>query len=71
MQMYFSETPPEYTQLRTDQDLVDRFQLACTANGLFVITRIMINTSSVATDADITEIIQRLDRSMADVAAEI
>jgi glutamate-1-semialdehyde 2,1-aminomutase len=71
MQMYFSEIPPQYTQLRTDQDLVDRFQLACTANGLFVITRIMINTSSVATDADITEIIQRLDRSMADVAAEI
>jgi len=39
---------------------MESFQLACTANERFVITCIKINTSSVATDADI-EIIQRLD----------
>jgi hypothetical protein len=68
MQMYFSNECPPFTQLRTDQELVDRFQLACTVNGLFVVTRIIINTSSVATDGDITEIIQRLDKSLEDTA---
>jgi glutamate-1-semialdehyde 2,1-aminomutase len=71
MQMYFSETCPPYTQVRTDQAIVDKFQLACTTNGLFVVTRIMINSSSVATDSEIDEIIQRLDQSMADTAAEL
>jgi glutamate-1-semialdehyde 2,1-aminomutase len=71
MQMYFSATCPPFTQVRTDQTLVDKFQLACTVNGLFVVTRIMINSSSVATDDDITEIIQRLDRSLEDVAADV
>ena len=70
MQMYFSNECPPFTQLRTDQELVDRFQLACTVNGLFVVTRIIINTSSVATDDDITEIIQRLDRSLEDTAKD-
>ena len=71
MQMYFGKKCPAFTQIRTDQELVDRFQLACTVNGLFVVTRIMINSSSVATDGDITEIIQRLDRSLEDTAREV
>jgi glutamate-1-semialdehyde 2,1-aminomutase len=70
MQMYFSPKPPIVTQLREDQELVDRFQLACLINGLFIVSRIVINTSSAATDADIEEIIGRLDRALADTAAE-
>jgi len=70
MQMYFSEKPPVVTQLRQDQELVDRFQLACMVNGLFIVSRIVINTSSAASDADIEEITQRLDAALADTAAE-
>jgi glutamate-1-semialdehyde 2,1-aminomutase len=71
MQLYFQDAPPVVTQLRTDSHFVDRFQLACLVNGLFIVTRIIINTSSVCTESDIDEMIQRFDKAMADLAAEV
>jgi glutamate-1-semialdehyde 2,1-aminomutase len=71
MNLFFQDTAPAFCQLRTDQAFVDRFQLACCNNGLFVVTRIMINTSSVASEADIDEIIQRGEQAMADLANDL
>lgn len=68
MNLFFQDVPPPVCQLRTDQKFVDRFQIACAVNGLFIVTRICINTSSVLTDADADEIIQRGAQAMADLA---
>jgi glutamate-1-semialdehyde 2,1-aminomutase len=71
MNLFFQDEPPPVCQLREDQHFVDKFQLACCVNGLFIVTRIMINTSSVLTEADVDEIIQRGDRAMADLANDM
>jgi glutamate-1-semialdehyde 2,1-aminomutase len=68
MNIFFQDEPPPVCQLRTDQKFVDRFQYACSVNGLFIVTRIMINTSSVLTDAEADEIVQRGEQAMADLA---
>jgi glutamate-1-semialdehyde 2,1-aminomutase len=71
MNIFFQDEAPAVCQLRTDQKFVDRFQLACCVNGLFIVTRIMINTSSVLTDADADEIVQRGEQAMADLANDL
>jgi glutamate-1-semialdehyde 2,1-aminomutase len=71
MNLFFQDEPPPVCQLRTDQKFVDRFQLACCVNGLFVVTRICINTSSVLTEAEVEEIIQRGGQAMADLANDL
>jgi glutamate-1-semialdehyde 2,1-aminomutase len=69
MNLYFQATPPDVMQHRDDHDFVERFQLACFVNGIFIVSRICINTASVCTEADIDEMIQRFDAAMADTAA--
>lgn len=69
MNLYFSDEVPPVNQLRTDDRLASAFQLACMNNGLFMVMRLVLNCSTVMTDADIAEIEQRFDAAMADVAA--
>jgi glutamate-1-semialdehyde 2,1-aminomutase len=71
MNLFFQDEPPPVCQLRSDQKFVDKFQIACCVNGLFIVTRICINTSSVLSEADVDEIIQRGDQAMADLANEM
>lgn len=70
MNVYFSERPPVVNQLRDDDRFATLFQLACLANGVFIVSRLVLNTSTAMTDADLKETLQRLEVAMADVAAE-
>lgn len=69
MNVYFSDTPPPVNQLRQDVEMATAFQLACMANGIFMVVRLVLNCSTVMTDADIREALQRFDGALADVAA--
>jgi glutamate-1-semialdehyde 2,1-aminomutase len=71
MNLFFQDKLPEVLQLRSDSHFVDKFQLACINNGIFIVTRICINSSSVVSERDVDEIVQRFDQAIADVAAEV
>ena len=71
MNIYFSETPPPVNQLRQDVEMATAFQLACMANGIFMVVRLVLNCSTVMTDADIREALQRFDAALADVAGTV
>jgi len=71
MQMYFSPTAPSASPLRQDEETATLFQLACMANGVFMVVRATMNVSTVMTDADVDEVCERFDRAVADVAGEI
>jgi glutamate-1-semialdehyde 2,1-aminomutase len=68
MNLYFQPEVPNYNQTRQDERLATAFQLACMNNGLFMVVRLVLNCSTVMTDADEAEILQRFDAAMADVA---
>jgi len=68
MNLYFQPRVPPVNQLREDDRLASAFQLACMNNGMFMVMRLVLNCSTVMTDADIAEIEQRFDAAMADVA---
>lgn len=68
MNLYFSETVPPVNQLRQDDRLATAFQLACMNNGMFMVMRLVLNCSTVMTEADIAEIESRFDTAMAEVA---
>ena len=68
MNLYFSEEVPPVNQLRQDDRLATAFQLSCMNNGIFMVVRLVLNCSTVMTDADITEIESRFDAAMGDVA---
>jgi len=71
MNLFFQNDLPPVCQLREDQRFVDKFQLACAVNGLFIVSRICINTSRVLSEADVDEIIQRADGAMTDLANNV
>ena len=56
---------------RQDEETATLFQLACMANGIFMVVRATMNVSTVMTDADVDEVCERFDRAVADVAGEI
>lgn len=68
MNLYFTDEVPPVNQLRQDDRLATAFQMACMNNGIFMVMRLVLNCSTVMTDADIAEIEQRFDAAMADVA---
>ena len=70
MNIYFSESVPESSSVREDVELIERFHIACINHGLFIAPRGMIALSTVLTEKDIAEAIERADMAMHDVAAE-
>ena len=70
LNMYFSESVPASSSVRDDDELIERFHIACINHGLFIAPRGMIALSTVITEEDIAEAIERADMAMHDVAAE-
>lgn len=70
MNIYFQDALPKVAHLRQDDRLASLFQLACLVNGVFVVSRLVMNTATTMDDASFAELLQRLDAAMADVAAE-
>jgi glutamate-1-semialdehyde aminotransferase len=68
MNFWLSDELPAANQVRTDGQLPTRFHLACMANGLFAVPRSLLNISSVTTDEDVQEIIDRMDAAFGDLA---
>lgn len=68
MNLYFSEEVPPVNQLRQDDRLATAFQLACMNNGMFMVMRLVLNCSTVMTEADMAEVESRFDAAMAEVA---
>jgi len=69
LNVYFSETPPEANQLRTDGEIVRAFHLAALTHGVFIAPRALINTSSVLTEQDTQLAAEKLRAAVADAAA--
>ena len=71
LNIYFSESVPESSVVRDDEEAIDRFHLACINHGLFIAPRGMIALSTVIGEDHIAEAIEHADAAMGDVAAEI
>ena len=71
LNLYFSETVPESSIVRTDAALIDRFHCAAMNHGLFLAPRGMIALSTVMTEATIDDALARAEAAMQDVAAEL
>jgi len=71
LNLYFSESVPESSVVRDDDEIMDSFHLACINHGVFIAPRGMIALSTVTTEEHIAEAIERADAAMRDVAAEI
>jgi glutamate-1-semialdehyde 2,1-aminomutase len=71
LNIYFSGSVPESSVVRDDDELMDKFHLACINHGVFIAPRGMIALSTVITKEHITEAIERMDTAMRDVAAEV
>jgi len=71
LNIYFSESVPESSVVRGDEELMDKFHLACINHGLFIAPRGLIALSTVISEEHIAEAIERADAAMRDVAAEI
>ncbi len=71
LNIYFSESVPESSVVRDDEQMIDKFHLACINHGLFIAPRGMIALSTVIGEDHIAEAIGRADAAMCDVAAEI
>jgi glutamate-1-semialdehyde 2,1-aminomutase len=71
MNVWFSDKLPAANHVREDGELATLFHLACMANGIFAVPRTLVNVSTATSDEDLTEIIQRLDSTFEDMAAEI
>jgi glutamate-1-semialdehyde 2,1-aminomutase len=71
MNVWFSDELPAANHVRTDNELATLFHLGCMANGIFAVPRTLVNISTATTDEDVTEIIQRLDATFDEMAAEI
>ena len=71
LNLYFSESVPESSIVRDDEDTMNKFHLACMNHGLFIAPRGMIALSTVIQEDHIAEAIERADAALRDVAAEI
>jgi glutamate-1-semialdehyde 2,1-aminomutase len=71
LNIFLSESIPESPVVREDEDLMDRFHVACLNHGLFVAPRGMVALSTVVTEEDIAAALESADAAMQDVAAEI
>ncbi|MCI4644608.1 MAG: aminotransferase class III-fold pyridoxal phosphate-dependent enzyme [Hyphomonadaceae bacterium] len=68
LNIFFMETPPKATLLRADQEAISAFHIAAMNHGVFVAARGMMVLSTIMTEALVSEIVERLDLAIADVA---
>jgi len=71
LNVFFSAAAPKATIVREDAATIWRFHLACLNHGLFIAPRGMMALSTVVTDTLVSEIVERADAAMADVAREV
>jgi len=70
LNIYFVDEPPRANLVRADAAMMARFHLAGMNHGLYFASRGLLVLSTVMTDADIDDAIERLDSALRDVAAE-
>jgi len=70
LNIFFSQSVPESSVLRDDELLMNNFHLACINHGLFIAHRGLIALSTVITEKDIAEAIERADLALRDVVEE-
>jgi len=70
LNIYFSPSVPQSSVLRDDEVFMNKFHLACINHGLFIAHRGLIALSTVITEKDVAEALQRADMAMQDLAAE-
>lgn len=66
--LYFSDSVPASSLVRTDTETMARFHLAAMNHGLFIAPRGMLALSTVFTRAHLNETLQRAQEAMRDVA---
>ena len=71
LNLYFSESVPASSVIREDEQLMDKFHLACMRHGLFIASRGMIALSTVIGEEQIAEALECADAAMRDVVTEI
>jgi glutamate-1-semialdehyde 2,1-aminomutase len=71
MNFWLSDDLPAANQVRTDGELPTLFHLACMANGVFAVPRALVNVSSVTTDEDVKELVERMDAAFDDLASVV
>jgi glutamate-1-semialdehyde 2,1-aminomutase len=70
LNIYFSDSPPASSVVRDDEQVMNDFHLACINHGLFIAHRGLIALSTVITEDDIDEAIERAGLAMADVVSQ-
>lgn len=70
LNIFFSESLPESPVVREDEELMDRFHVACLNHGLFIAPRGMVALSTVVTEDNISDALESAGAAMQDVAAE-
>jgi glutamate-1-semialdehyde 2,1-aminomutase len=71
LNIYFSESAPESSVLRDDEQAMNNFHLACINHGLFIAHRGLVALSTVITEEHIDEAMECADAAMSDVASEL
>jgi len=71
LNIFLSESIPESPVVRDDEELMDRFHVACLNHGVFLAPRGMVALSTVVTKDDIATALEGVDAAMQDLAAEI
>ncbi len=70
MNIFMSESVPVSSVVREDEELMDKFHIACLNHGLLIAPRGLVALSTVLTDDDIAAAVERADAALQDVAAE-
>jgi glutamate-1-semialdehyde 2,1-aminomutase len=70
LNIFLSESIPDSPIVREDEELMDRFHVACLNHGLFIAPRGMVALSTAVTEEDIAAALESADAAMRDVAAE-
>jgi len=70
LNIFLSESIPDSPIDRADEELMDRFHVACLNHGLFIAPRGMVALSTVITEENIAAALESADAAMRDVAAE-
>lgn len=70
LNIFLSESIPDSPVVREDEELMDRFHVACLNHGLFIAPRGMVALSTAVTEEDIAAALESADAAMRDVAAE-
>ncbi len=71
LNLYFSESAPESSIVREDQEMIGKFHLAALNHGLFLASRGMIAVSTVTTREHVTQALEIAEMAMQEVAAEV